>query len=59
MGISRGLGVCSAESGKKSWFVWGMGGSCRIRSHIPNAPILPCHTSGAEAFNKKHTVKNI
>ena len=48
--IPRGVGVCSAESGKKSQFVWDVGGSYRVNSHIPNVPILPCHSSGGEAF---------
>lgn len=60
VGISRGVGVCSAESGKRSWFVWDVGGSDGVKSHIPNVPILPCHTSGGEAswqqwYNKKNT----
>lgn len=50
MGIPRRVGVCSAESGGRSWFVWDVGGSYQVKSHIPNVPILPCHTSGGKAF---------
>lgn len=38
---------------KKSLFVWDMGGSYRVKSHIPNVLILPCHTSGGQAFWQK------
>lgn len=49
-GIPRGVGVCAAESGKKSWFVQDVEGSYGVKSHIPSVPILPCNTSGGEAF---------
>lgn len=53
MGIPREVGVCPAESGKNSQFVWDVGGSYGVKSHIPNVPIPPCYTSGGEAFSQK------
>lgn len=50
--IPRGVGVCSAEHGKKSRFVWDVGGSYGIVSYT-QYPMLTCHGSGSEAFWQK------